>query len=169
MTPAEERALRAAARASLETGAAVCVHQPNRSSGTRAIMRVLEEEGMTPERVVLAHMSSVPDFSTHLEALDRGYWIAYDNFGMAHLANPWLRPLPDERRIDWLLDVFRRGYGHRLLVSHDVWCKVQLRRFGGGGYGYILRTIVPRLRERGLSDSDVQRLLVANPAEVLAF
>ena len=56
-----------------------------------------------------------------------------------------------------------------MLISHDVWCKVQLRRFGGEGYGHVLRTIVPRLLERGLTDVDVRRLLVENPAEVLAF
>jgi phosphotriesterase-related protein len=169
MTPDEEKALRAAARASLETGAAICVHQPNRTSAVPEIIRVLEEEGTRPDRVILAHMSSVPDFATHLDAVERGYWIAYDNFGMGHLANAWYRPITDEQRVEWLLEVFRLGYGGRVLVSHDVWCKVQLRRFGGGGYAHILRAIVPRLRDAGLTDNDIEQLLVKNPAEVLAF
>jgi phosphotriesterase-related protein len=169
MTCDEEKALRAAARASLATGAAVCVHQPNRASAVSEIIRVLQEEAVSPERVILGHMSSVPDFATHLRALDDGYWIAYDNFGMGHLANAWYRPVTDEQRAEWLLDVFRRGYGDRVLVSHDVWCKVQLRHFGGGGYAHILRTIVPKLREGGLSEGEVRQLLVVNPAEVLAF
>jgi phosphotriesterase-related protein len=168
MTPTEERSLRAACRASLETGAAMIVHQPNRASAVPAILRVLESEGARPERVVLAHMSSVPEFSAHLEVLEHGYWIAYDNFGMA-LANRWYRPIEDSQRIEWALEVVRRGFLDRLLVSHDVWCKVQLRRYGGGGYGHILRTIVPQLREGGLSEEDVERLLVHNPAGVLAF
>jgi phosphotriesterase-related protein len=169
MTADEEKCLRAAARACLETGAAVCVHQPNRSTAVPEIMRVLEEEGTPPERVILGHMSSIPDFAFHVEALDRGYWIAYDNFGMGHLANARYRPLADQQRIAWLLDVFRLGYGSRVLVSHDVWCKLQLRRFGGGGYGHILRTIVPTLLEDGLSEDDIDRLIIRNPAEVLAF
>jgi phosphotriesterase-related protein len=169
MTPDEEKALRAAARASLETGAAICVHQPNRASAVPEIIRVLEEEGARPDRVILAHMSSVLDFAAHLDALGRGYWIAYDNFGMEHLANTWYQPITDEQRVEWLLEVFRRGYGGRVLISHDVWCKVQLRRFGGGGYGHILRVIVPRLREEGLTEIDIEQVLVGNPAEVLAF
>jgi phosphotriesterase-related protein len=168
MTDAEEASLRAACRASLDTGAAMVVHQPNRASAVPAIIAVLESEQVDPARVVLAHMSSVPDFAAHLHALDRGYWIAYDNFGMA-LANRWYRPIDDAQRIDWLLALFARGLGGRVLVSHDVWCKLQLRRYGGGGYGHILRSIVPALRERGLSADDVRRLLVDNPAEVLAF
>jgi len=169
MTPDEEKVLRAAARASIETGAAMCVHQPNRASAVGAILAVLAEEAVPPERVILGHMSSVPDFSAHVEALERGYWIAYDNFGMGLLANAWYRPIQDAQRIEWLLEVRRRGFLHRVLISHDVWCKVQLRRFGGGGYAHILRTVVPALRERGLSEDEVDRLLVRNPAEVLAF
>jgi phosphotriesterase-related protein len=168
MTSSEERALRAACGASLETGAAVIVHQPNRSTVVPEIFSVLESEGVSPDRVVLGHMSSVPDFTMHIEALERGFWIAYDNFGMV-VENQWHRPVEDGQRIEWLLDVVRRGYREQLLVSHDVWCKVQLRRFGGGGYAHILRTIVPELRERGLSEDDVEQLLVRNPAEVLAF
>jgi phosphotriesterase-related protein len=169
MTPNEEKALRAACRASTATGAAVCVHQPNRASAVPEIMRVVAEERLDPGRVILGHMSSVPDFAMHLAALERGFWIAYDNFGMAGLTNAWLRQTSDDQRIEWALEVFRRGFGQRLLVSHDVWCKAQLLRFGGGGYGHVLRTIVPRLREGGLSDADVELLLVRNPAEVLAF
>jgi phosphotriesterase-related protein len=168
MTASEERGLRAACRACLETGAAVIVHQPNRVSAVPEILRVLEEEGAPPGRVVLGHMSSVPDFAMHLEVLERGYWVAYDNFGMA-LENRRYRPIRDSQRIEWLLEVMSRGFADRVLVSHDVWCKVQLRRHGGGGYGHILRTIVPELRERGLSQDDLDRLLVHNPAEVLAF
>jgi phosphotriesterase-related protein len=169
MTPDEEKVLRAAAWACGETNAAITIHQPNRPSAVPAIMRVLEEEGAPPERVILGHMSSVADFATHLAALERGYWIGYDNFGMGDLANTWYRPVSDAQRIEWLLEVFRRGFGHRLLISHDVWCKVQLRRYGGAGYGHILRSIVPLLREGGLSDGDIRQLLVGNPAEVLAF
>jgi phosphotriesterase-related protein len=169
ITPDEEKALRAASRACVESGAALCIHQPNRSTAVPVILRILGEERVPPERVILGHMSSVPDFSVHLEALDEGYWIAYDNFGMARLANAWYRPLSDDQRVEWLLDVFRRGFGAHVLVSHDVWCKVQLRRFGGDGYGHILRTVVPELLAGGLSEADVDQLLVRNPATVLAF
>jgi phosphotriesterase-related protein len=169
MTSDEEKTLRAAALACLETGAAIVVHQPNRASTVPEIMRVLEEEGAPPERVVLGHMSSVPDFRMHVRALERGYWIAYDNFGMGLLANARYRPVTDAQRVEWLLELVRLGYAGRVLLSHDVWCKVQLRAFGGEGYGHILRSIVPELLERGLSAHDIERLLVRNPAEVLAF
>jgi len=167
MTPDEEKALRAAVRASHRTGAAVCIHQPNRPAAVPAILDVLEQEEADPARTILAHMSSVRDFAMHELALDRGYWIAYDNFGMAGLANARYRSLSDEQRADWVADVVRRGAIGQLLISHDVWCKLQLRRYGGGGYGHILRDVVPLLRERGLGQDDIDQLLIANPATVL--
>jgi phosphotriesterase-related protein len=169
MTPDEEKVLRAGVRASLQTGAALMIHQPNRAAAVPQIMRVLEEEEARPERVVLAHMSSVPDFEMHLKALEKGYWIAYDNFGMGHLANGWYRPIADEQRIDWLVELLNRGFVGRVLVSHDVWCKVMLRGYGGEGYGHLLRSIAPRLVARGFHPSVIDRLLIANPAELLAF
>ena len=168
ITPEEDRSLRAACRASRSTGAALLVHLPNRASALAPVMALIEEEEVSADRVVLGHMSSVPDFEKHLEALERGYWIAYDDFGM-ELENPWFADVGDARRIDWVLDVFERGHGGRLLISHDVWCKVMLTRFGGNGYAHILKTIVPQLRSRGFEDRDVQTLLVDNPAEILTF
>ena len=130
-------------------------------------MHVFEDEGLDPSRVVLGHMSWVPDFATHVEALRRGYWIAYDDFGMVD--RRWYKGIDDQRRIEWAVEVFARGYGDQLLVSQDVACKVTLCRFGGTGYGHILRSVVPALVERGFSKTDVDRLLVSNPASMLAF
>ena len=94
MTPDEEKAL-ARRRSGLARNRG-CDHAST-SRIARARCRrscaCLEEEAVRPERVILGHMSSVPDFAMHLEALERGYWIAYDNFGMAHLANAWYTPI----------------------------------------------------------------------------
>ena len=87
MTTMEERSLRAACRASVETGAPLSIHQPNRASAVPAILSILKSENVPPEKVILCHMSSIWDFSMHLYALERGYRIGYDNFGMM-MKNP---------------------------------------------------------------------------------
>ncbi|MBO67243.1 MAG: hypothetical protein CL398_02930 [Acidiferrobacteraceae bacterium] len=168
MTPMEERSLRAACRASIETGAPLSIHQPNRASAVPAILSVLESENVLPEKVILCHMSSIWDFSMHLYALERGYRIGYDNFGMM-LKNSRMRYLDDSQRMDWLAEVFKKGYGDQVLVSHDIWCKAQWKSFGGGGYGHFLRTIVPALLSRGFTDSDIDLLLVKNPSALIAY
>ena len=104
----------------------------------------------------------------HLYALERGYRIGYDNFGMM-MKNSRMRFLDDSQRIDWLIEVFQSGYKEQVLVSHDIWCKAQWKHFGGGGYGHFLRTIVPLLFDRGLTESDIDTLLVRNSANLIAF
>ena len=168
MTTMEERCLRAACRASIATKAPLSIHQPNRASAVPAILSILESEKVPPEKVILCHMSSIWDFSMHLYALERGYRIGYDNFGMM-MRNNRMRLLEDSQRIEWLMEVFRSGYKEQVLVSHDIWCKAQWKHFGGGGYGHFLRTIVPLLHERGLQETDIDTLLIRNSANLMAF
>ena len=43
-----------------------------------------------------------------------------------------------------------------------------LATHGGKGYGYLLNTFVPLLRERGVTEAQVSLMLVENPARVFA-
>ncbi len=69
------------------------------------------------------------------------------------------------RAIKRLIDA---GLIDRLLLSQDVFLKMMLTRYGGFGYGYILRHFVPRLRRHGVTDDEMRTLLVANPRRVFA-
>lgn len=44
---------------------------------------------------------------------------------------------------------------------------MHLQRYGGFGYGHILRSIIPMLERRGVTRSTIDTLLIANPARVL--
>jgi len=168
MTPTEERGLRAAARVSLSSGAPIVVHQPNVPEATTEIVRVLESEQVPPDRVCLGHMSSVMSLDLHEAILRRGYWIAYDNFGM-ELDNRFLSDTRDSRRVEWLASLLMKGLGDRILVSHDVWSKIQLQRYGGNGFTHIHRFVVPWLRQAGGADEMIDALLVDNPQRFYAW
>ena len=55
------------------------------------------------------------------------------------------------------------GFGDRLLLSQDVFLKMMLTRYGGFGYGYILKHFVPRLKRHGVDQDAIERMLVDNP------
>jgi phosphotriesterase-related protein len=131
VTAAEERGLRAAARASRATGVPVVVHQPNAPEAVPALTAILEQEGLDPGIICLGHMSSAFDLELHDEMIRRGYWIAYDDFGM-NIENSYVADANDERRVAWLGELLWRGLVDRILVSHDVWSKIQLAHYGGG-------------------------------------
>ena len=61
----------------------------------------------------------------------------------------------------------RKGYGDRILMSHDVGFKVQLSGYGGLGYAHIPRRVVRYLANLEVSDQDIHQMTVLNPARLL--
>jgi predicted HAD superfamily phosphohydrolase len=53
-------------------------------------------------------------------------------------------------------------------MSQDVFMKIMLTRFGGHGYGYILKYFVPRLRRHGVTNEQIETMMIANPARVFS-
>jgi phosphotriesterase-related protein len=170
VTPAEEKVLRAAGRASVQTGAAVTVHLDPRGTGAYRAIDVLAEEGVAPERMVMGHMDANPDPEYHLRVAERGVYVEFDHFGREYHAGHMQRPYTkDARRVELLLELLRHGFAERLLLSQDVCAKIDLHRHGGNGYDHVLRRIVPALREAGVGDGAIRAMLVENPQRVLAF
>ena len=56
------------------------------------------------------------------------------------------------------------GGGEPILVARTPFDR--LHAYGGLGYDHLITNVVPRLRERGLSDEDVRTLIVGNPAQL---
>jgi phosphotriesterase-related protein len=51
----------------------------------------------------------------------------------------------------------------------DICANSQMHARGGHGYDHLLRNFVPLLREEGVSEPDIQMILVDNPRRILAF
>ena len=71
--------------------------------------------------------------------------------------------------MDCVIHLRNRGLLDRLLISHDIAQKIDLKHYGGIGYGHILRNIVPLLRKKGLKQKEVSTLTVENPKSFLTF
>ena len=61
------------------------------------------------------------------------------------------------------------GIGDRVVMAHDICTKHRLVRYGGHGYGYILEHIVPRMRTRNFSESEIHSLVQGNPGRLLTI
>ena len=164
VSPAEERVHRAAARAARQTGLAVTTHAVLSDVGL-AQLRIFEEEGADPSRVVIGHADSFPSLDHYLEIVRRGANLEFDFLGMSFTP---MERFGEGRVLELLLELLSRGHADRVLLSQDVCHNGQLTRYGGNGYTYLQRTFLPRLREAGASDADVRRLTVENPRRILA-
>ena len=161
----EERVHRAAARAARRTGLAVTTHGVLSAVGLDQL-RILEEEGLDPARVVIGHADSYPVLEHHLAIVERGASVEFDFLGMSFTP---LERHGEPRVIELLCDLLARGHVERVLLSQDVCNDAQLRRYGGNGYAYLATTFLPRLREAGVSDVEIDTMTVANPRRILTI
>lgn len=159
VSPAEERVLRAAARAQLQTNLSISTHADFSPVGL-AQLDIFEEEGVDPHRVIIGHCDSYPNGQFHTEVARRGAFVSFD---LVREAPEW----HTRRHIRWITSLITQGYLHHILLSHDV-CKMRhLHAYGGFGYDYIPTKFVPLLKAAGISDEQVETLLIANPRTAL--
>jgi phosphotriesterase-related protein len=177
----EEQVLRAGARAALETGASISIHPPGKrdpeyppSERTHEVLDVCESEGLPASRVIMGHMDQSRWVDDNLdikkELADRGVILEYDLFDHerymfdAHDGQP-----SDWDRVDDVEQLVADGYQENLILSHDIYFKFWWRTYGGNGWTYILDTILPVLRDRGVSRDAIDDIVIENPKRLLTF
>jgi phosphotriesterase-related protein len=165
VSPSEERVHRAAARASRATGLAITTHAVLSDVGL-AQLRIFEEEGADPARVVIGHADSYPVLDHYLALIERGANIEFDFLGMSF--TPTERS-GEGRVVELLCELLSRGHADRVLLSQDVCHDSQLTRYEGNGYTYLSETFLPRLRAAGVSNDEIATMTVANPRRLLTI
>lgn len=161
----EERVHRAAARAARRTGLALTTHSVLSPVGLEQLL-IFEDEGADPARVVIGHADSFPHLDHYLAVIERGASIEFDFLGMSFT--------PAERHgegriVELLCELLSRGHVEHVLLSQDVCHDSQLQRYGGNGYTYLASTFLPRLREAGVNDAEIETMTVANPRRLLSI
>jgi phosphotriesterase-related protein len=159
ITSCEERVLRAAGRAHLQTGLAITTHSARWPNGLRQLS-ILGEEGVDARNVVIGHADTIPQSDYHIALCEAGCFVQFDTIRMES-------DYEVARRVRHVVSVLAAGYGDQLLLSHDVWSPYHLRVSGGGGYTFLMTEFRERLAGAGVSDDDFDRITVANPARAL--
>jgi predicted metal-dependent phosphotriesterase family hydrolase len=164
LTALEERVHRAAGRAARQTGLAITTHSVMSPVGL-AQLRVFEEEGVDPARVVIGHADSYPSLEHYLEIIRRGANLEFDFLGMSFTP---MERTGEPRIVDLARELIERGHADRLLLSQDVCHNSQLKAYGGNGYIHLFEAFLPQLRAAGVPDAAIQQMTVINPARILA-
>jgi len=159
ITALEERVLRAAARAQKKTGLSITTHTARWPNGIKQLA-ILEAEGVDPCRVIIGHCDTVPSPEYHTAIARRGAYVQFDTIRGDN-------EYDTHRRIEFVLALARQGHLEQILLSHDVCLRSHLRASGGPGYTYVPTGFADELRARGVSEDDIQQLLVENPRNAL--
>jgi phosphotriesterase-related protein len=133
-----------------------------------AILEVLKQEGVDLNRVVLGHSGDAVRDPDYLAAMaDSGLTLGMDRFGIDHFAT-------FQDRSGLVVEMCRRGYANRMVLAHDTCCYIDW--FGPGTlddlknwhYLHVSQDVLPYLREHGVPEPDIDQMLTADPARILA-
>jgi phosphotriesterase-related protein len=180
LTPNEIKSVRASARASRATGAAITFHRGGVGKEKHEVLSVVAEEGGDLTRTILGHSDALAgDVPFMLELLDRGVYIQFDVLGRV-LAALTYKPVREVMFpvstysntalvADAIPELIAAGYEDRILLSQDVCLKTHLKRYGGTGYSFIQERFLPHLQTLGVTEKQIHKIMVENPMRVLAF
>ena len=73
----------------------------------------------------------------------------------------------DTDRVSLLAELLQEGYEKQILLTCDLCLKSLLHAYGGWGYDHVLTNIVPMMREYGIAEQQIDRMLRENPADFL--
>ncbi len=163
VTAGVERVLRAVAKAHRATGAPILTHTHAASRQGDHQQRVFAEEGVDLSRVVIGHCGDTTDLD-YLEGLiARGSYVGMDRFGLDLL-------LPFEDRVATVAALCERGHADRVVLAHDASCFIDWLpeeelpvAAPNWHYLHITNDVLPALRARGVTEEQIDQMLVANP------
>jgi phosphotriesterase-related protein len=160
MTADERKVFRAVAKVHQATGLAIVTHT-NFGKGAMEQLDALEAAGVKPDRVAIGHVGGLNDPQAEVpKALaKRGAFVGFDRQGNR----------ADGNQVKMVMAILDAGYADRLLFSSDFSNGQDLKRNGGAGYAKTVTVFAPKLREAGVDEKTLRRVLLDNPRRLLAF
>jgi phosphotriesterase-related protein len=172
----ERKVLKAAAKAQQKTGACLSVHPGRNRKAPFEVIDILEKSGADLSRVIICHIDArIRDHEGRTQLLQKGCILEYDLWGWeGHFPNYWTADeymdLPnDTQRIYEIRQHIEEGYLNQLVMSHDICAKTRRVRYGGWGYAHILNYVVPMMRQRGITQEQINTIIISNPRRLLTF
>ena len=136
---------------------------------------LLIASGADPKRINIGHLGGNTDIQYHLNTLEKGVYISFDRFGLQKLAGC---PMDSTREMV-IAALCAAGYADRIMLSHDaiiVWKGRTLALpdaakplVADWHWGHILKDVVPDLKKLGVSDEQIDMMLVENPKRFFGY
>lgn len=174
ITPIEEVFFKAAARVQKETGVVIITHTQRGTMGPEQA-DLLIANGADPGKIAIGHMCGSTDIAYHEEVLKRGVFVNLDRFG---LQGELFHTPTDGQRMDVIKTLVDKGYGGKILLGHDsvnvnlgrpiIMTEMMQVSLKDANIRTVGAKVLPGLKERGMSDAQIDALLRANPRNLFA-
>jgi phosphotriesterase-related protein len=167
MTPGVERVLRACAQAHRATGAPITTHTDAATKRGLEQQEIFKSEGVDLTHVVIGHSGDTEDLGYLEELIANGSILGMDRFGIDGI-------LTTEKRVAVIAELCRRGYADRMVLSHDASCyldwipgEIPPASMPRWHYLHISKDVLPALRQAGVTDEQIETMLVDTPRAFL--
>ena len=156
----DAKLVRAAARAHKRTGLAVASHTGD-GVAAMAELAALKEENVDPSAFIWVHAQNESDAGHHQQAAAMGAWVEFDG----------ISPQSIGRHMDLVLSMKRAGHLRRVLISQDAgWYHVGEPQGGEfRGYETLFTEFLPALHKAGVTEVEIDTLVIRNPRHALAL
>jgi phosphotriesterase-related protein len=164
LTPGVERVMRAVARAHVMTGTPITVHTAPLAETGLIAQRVLSEEGVNLEDVVIGHCGDTTDLDYLMKVADGGSILGMDRFGINFT-------ITMQERVNTIAAMVKRGHADQLALSHDCCCWSDffptVEQYNAAlpqhHYLHICHEVIPALLEAGVTQAQIDRMFIDNP------
>jgi phosphotriesterase-related protein len=160
--PNELKVFEAAIQAHHVSGAPISTHTEKGSWALEQAECFLRG-GVDPRKVLIGHLDLKPDLPYLLEVAATGVNLGLDQFSKE-------KYLPDATRVGLVAALVEAGFGQQILIGGDLARRSYWRAFGHPyGFTFIPTQVKPLLEEAGLSEEQIEDILVSNPRRFLAM
>jgi phosphotriesterase-related protein len=165
ITPDERKMLRAVGTAQVRTGLPIFSHTANGKAAMQQL-DIFQGQGVDVNHLVIGHMCCYfdpnPWREVHAAIAKRGAYVGFDRVGGEQAD-------ADRPRVEMVLAFLEGGHEGRALLASDFSFQASSKKGGGGGVARAVTKFVPMLRQRGVKEETIQKVLVDNPRRFLAF
>jgi phosphotriesterase-related protein len=132
---------------------------------------ILENEGADLTQLAVGHIVPRPDnLGVCQQLAKRGCYIEFDLFGSERwsLMDDLIHTDP-EVQISSIKGFVDNDLVDHVLISQNVCHVEQFTVNGGDGYVHILKNLVPKFKRYGVTDDQIQRIMIRNPKTLFPF
>ncbi len=155
ITETELKVFKSAIIAHLETGVPITTHTSLGTMGHEQV-RLFKEYKVNTDKIVIGHVDLSGNVEYILEMLYNGVYVEFDTIGKNNY-------LADDIRIEMLKEIEKRKLIDRVFLSMDITRKSNMEYKGGIGYNYIFNVFIPKLKEAGIKENSIEKMLKINP------
>ncbi len=175
-SPLERRVLAGAAMAQRDGNVAIITHTENSRHGD-VQQAIFAENGADPSRIMIGHQDEQKSAKPIAALAANGTFVGIDRIGLDSLAS-------DDHRADMVAQLVRGGHRESICLSQDCVCnskapkvpfalssgaEITVEQFLGNmkPMTHVLTVFADKLRERGLSEEDLDVIFRDNPRRLL--